>query len=132
MIIDNYTTDSSKSNDGVWFDHDGASFLVARYTKLAFINHLEVLKKPFAKRIAKGKFGIEDELPLIAKAMSEHILLDWKGVKTAEGKEIKYSKEIAEKFLSSPEAEEFRELISGFAENVDAFRSEAIEASGKK
>ena len=132
MNINDYITDTSKSNDGVWFDHEGASFLVARYTKPGFLNRLEALKKPYERKIAKGTFTVEDELPIMAKALSEHILLDWKGVYTAEGKEIKYSKENAEKFLGNPQAAEFRDLISTFSQDADAFRSEVEKEVEKK
>ena len=66
----------------------------------------------------------------MAKAVSETILLGWKGLQM-DGKELKYSTGKAYEILADPTAEEFLALILEYAQDNERFRNEKLEEMAK-
>jgi len=67
---------------------------------------------------------------IMAKAVSETILLGWKGLQM-DGKELKYSTEKAYEILADPTAEEFLALILEYAQDNERFRNAKLEEMAK-
>ena len=107
-IFDQFGTDHTKEEEGVWIDFgpnsDGTnpSFKIARMSSSnkKFALAVEKATKPFTfangklKTIPKDK---SDELFL--NVFCEVVLLDWKHVQTKHGEEIPYTKENAKDLM---------------------------------
>lgn len=118
-------------NEGVWVDYDGeTSFLIARMGNPKFKARFTALMAPHQRRFDAGKLSQEMQSQIMAKAVSETILLGWKGLKM-DGKEITYSADKAFDILNDPTAEEFLALILEYAQDNERFRNEQLEESAK-
>jgi len=92
---------TAKEENGVWFERDGASFLVASLVKPAY-------QSAYAKKLAqhlrtKRHTDVTDEMDVrfTAELFADHILLDWKGI-TEKGNALVFSKAKALELLSNP------------------------------
>lgn len=127
-IFATYATDEQLEVEGAWFDlSKTAKVRVARANNE---NYLATLRKKLnSNQHALDVGGKEaDELAegLIVEAMSETILLDWKGLQFKK-KDVPYSKEMARTMLR---IKDFRKRISGFADTFEAFKVKAEEEQG--
>ena len=93
MELKDFKTDKNKEKDGVWEDlGDGCSVLVARYGNQAMVNAYRRYPRVLRQRLESGQVDDDKSSAIMAKVMSDTILLDWKGLKE-DGKEVAYSKE---------------------------------------
>lgn len=84
---------------------------------------------PRARRI--NGLSRDDRDRINATLLLDHALIDWRGPEDDEGKPEPYSKELATKYLTTPEYEPFRDAVM-WAANVVAERGLAeIEADAK-
>ena len=127
MEYNNYTVDTDKSEEGVWMEHDGAKFKIARFGNPKFTSYMETLFKPYKRQGASQAKTIE----LGAKALAKYILLDWDGLKV-NGVVVEYSYDKALELLSNPGADEFRDLISNLSQDEEQFREEQVTKTEKK
>lgn len=117
-------------NKGAWMVYDEeTSFLVARRTNPKYQSFIskawrENEKVLTSKRNYDQSNKLADEFML--EAVAVHLLLDWKGVVDAKGKEVLYSPELAVTVLE--EHDDLRALIEEYAEN----RSNYIEEQTSK
>lgn len=131
MDLAEVKVDRKTQNEGVWVEHDmTTSFLIARMGNPKFKARFNSLMAPHQRKYEAGKLDMEMQGQIMARAVSETILLDWKGL-TLDGKEIKYSKERAFEILSDATAEEFLALILEYAQDNERFRNEKLETSSK-
>ena len=131
MDLAEVKVDRKTQNEGVWVAHDmTTSFLIARMGNPKFKTRFNSLMAPHQRKYEAGKLDMEMQGQIMARAVSETILLDWKGL-TLDGKEIKYSKEKAFEILSDATAEEFLALILEYAQDNERFRNEKLETSSK-
>ena len=131
MEFNNYKVDSAKSEDGVWMEHDGAQFLIARFGNIKFVNYLEKLRRPYERVISNGTISNDKLTEIGCRAIAKYILLDWKGL-TVNGKEVPYSEDKAFELLIMPNAEEFRNLISNLSQDVEQYREDSVSKLEKK
>lgn len=133
-----FATDLEASKDGVWHRIDEETQIkVAKarnenFKKRAFELFNENKIELFSKT---GKFTDLDERKLMSQLIAETILLDWRGVKDQDGKEVKYTPEIGAQVLANPEMGDFLELVQTCAENEEAYRKavlEKVEEQAKK
>lgn len=133
-----FATDLEASKDGVWHRIDEETQIkVAKarnenFKKRAFELFNENKIELFSKT---GKFTDLDERKLMSQLIAETILIDWKGVKDQDGKEVKYTPEIGAQVLANPEMGDFLELVQTCAENEEAYRKavlEKVEEQAKK
>jgi hypothetical protein len=68
----------------------------------------------------------------MSQLIAETILIDWKGVKDQDGKEVKYTPEIGAQVLANPEMGDFLELVQTCAENEEAYRKAVLEKVGEQ
>jgi len=131
MDLAEVKVDRKTQNEGVWVEHDmTTSFLIARMGNPKFKTRFNALMAPHQRKYEAGKLDMEMQGQIMARAVSETILLDWRGL-TLDGKEIKYSKERAFEILSDATAEEFLALILEYAQDNERFRNEKLETSSK-
>ena len=133
-----FATDLEASKDGVWHRIDEETQIkVAKarnenFKKRAYELFNENKIEMFSRT---GKFTDLDERKLMSQLIAETILLDWRGVKDQDGKEVKYTPEIGAQVLANPEMGDFLELVQTCAENEEAYRKavlEKVEEQAKK
>ena len=133
-----FATDLEASKDGVWHRIDEETQIkVAKarnenFKKRAYELFNENKIEMFSRT---GKFTDLDERKLMSQLIAETILIDWKGVKDQDGKEVKYTPEIGAQVLANPEMGDFLELVQTCAENEEAYRKavlEKVEEQAKK
>ncbi len=129
MDIGKLKTNEVAENEGVWFPYGDASFLVARTGNKAYVKMITKLVNRHRITL-DGRNEEADQLSekLLVQTIASTILLGWKGNVRIDNELIEYSQENAEKALY---IKEFRKIILGFADDVDAYRDE-VEAAEKK
>jgi hypothetical protein len=120
-------TDSKLELEGVWIEStvaDGVEWLIARENNPRHEKKYNDLMAPHYKTIRKGKpVNRAKERKARIIAISETILLDWRGMKE------EYSRAAAVALLT-----DFRDIleeVEDFSRDVSAFRAEYIEDSEK-
>ena len=131
MDLTNVKVDKKTQSEGVWVEYDNeTSFLVARMGNPKFKQRFTALMSPHQRKFDAGKLDMEMQSQIMARAVSETILLDWQGLKM-DGKELKYTKEKAFEILSDPTAEEFLAIIIEYAQDNENYRNEKLEGMAK-
>lgn len=121
-------------DNGVWVGdfkgYPGVSFKVRGLGS-------DIAKKRMADEKAKARIGNEGEVlseeqlaKVTAKVLADAVLLDWKGL-TDGGKEVKYTKALADKWLNSRNGEKLAMLVLRAAYRVDAEPNAFVEKATK-
>lgn len=113
---------------GTWTSFRGAEFLIAHAGSLKFQRAMMRLQKPFRRKMERGEMDPADQKRILIQALAESILLDWKGVKDSDGKEVSYSRDLGVKAITNDES--FREFIMEFSMDMQNFIEEAAEHEG--
>lgn len=120
--------DLTALDKGVWTEWGGSSFLIAHISNMKFQRSLSRLQHPHRRKIEQGTIDPAVNKKIVATAMSEAILLDWKDVIDANKANVPFSAAAAEKALVGDP--EFRDFVSDFAMNMSNYRDEEVEALG--
>lgn len=129
-LFKTFKTDESKEQDGVWVQlDDGKSRLKIARNLNARYRAAQQLKMQRYKMAAKVK-TIPDDVwnDMFNELIAETILVDWEGI-TKDGKPYPYSKENALEAIA--ELKDFREMVMGFAVDMDNFKQELDEGTEK-
>ena len=121
--------DLSSLDTGVWEEFKGSKFLIAHISNSNFQRALTRYQQPYRRKIADGTIDPEKNKEILAKALSEAILLDWTDVIDKSGQPVKYTKALA--FSAIMRDPEFRDFVSEFAMAMSNFRSSEIDDLGK-
>jgi hypothetical protein len=123
-----FKTDKELEENGVWFKPDRGgeySFLVRRFgganahrLKLA----TEKYVKPHLRKIEAGAMSQEDMDKVNLQAFISSCIVDWKGVKDEDGKEIPFSFETALEVLLP--LEELSNTLYRYANSFETYREE--------
>lgn len=121
--------DPEKSENGIWiFIDDETEVLVARWGNPKMRKALQHLQKE-QKRFMKGAKSDDKKLESqMLDILSEHILLNWRGMKT-NGKECKYSVTKARELLADPNLIDFRDIVFEISQESERFHQEEINDS---
>lgn len=118
-----YGVNATLEIEGVWSDiGDGASVKVARAGNSAYIAAIRKLMKPHRLTLRKGSLPDDLADKIGIQAMSETILLDWKGI-ILDGKPFEYSTTNAVTVLTK--YKDFREQIVELAAELSLYQEEA-------
>ena len=117
-----------KQTKGSWHDFYDAQLRVAAISNFAFSDYYNSLRKPYERQLEKGTASTELQTSLLCKALSKHVLLDWKGIGDGE-REIPYSVETAYEFLM--ENVELRNFVVSVASDDANFVAEKTAADSK-
>lgn len=124
-----FGTDSKKEVEGVWEDFgDGLEVKIARIGNPIYQKAFQKISKPHKKAIRRGTLRDEKAEELLIEAMAKAIVLDWKGLEE-DGKEVPYNHNNCVKILT--EYKDFREQVSEFATEIEAFRCDEDEEAEK-
>lgn len=112
-----------------WGKFRGGDFLIAPTSNLAFQRAVNRLQAPHRKKIEKGTLDPQTSLDISCEAMGEHLVLGWKNVAMADGKEVTFSPDEAKKLLIA--MPDFREFVQDYALDLENFRQAETEELGK-
>lgn len=125
--INDFKLDKAAKQDGVWIDMGGdAAFLIASFDNPSFTDAFRKATKPYNDL---GK-EIDDEaqLEIMARTMSQFIVLDWRGVFDDKA-ELEYSQDNCYRLLK--ELEWIRSKLIAEAQKLENFRTKATEETSK-
>ncbi len=122
-------TDPTLEKDGVEVElGDGASIVVRPLKNEAFKKYLNELLKPHERKIQQKRMDSKLQDDLTRKAISKHVLIDWKGIEV-DGKKVKYSPQAAEELMIR--FEDFQEDVITAAMARETFAAEVAEENEK-
>lgn len=126
-----FGTDKKKEVEGVWFDiTDDIKMLLARYGNPRFKQLVQKFNKPIRSKLRTGTATTEEVNKVLAKAMSQSVVLDWKGVTDESGNVVEYSPEAAYKYLIElPDLMEYLAELSGGLEEYRSGEMETLEGN---
>lgn len=113
--------------DGQWADFKGSQFLIAHNSNTDFQRTFAKLQSPYRRQIEKGTLDPDVSVDILCKAMSKHIMLDWKNV-AAGGKTVEYTPERAYSALKNNP--DLREFVIEYSLDMDNFREQEMEEEG--
>lgn len=93
-----FGTDKNLEENGVWFAiGGGVEFLIRRFSAQNSRMKMAMAKyyKPRAREIDNNTISTQDSLEINVKIFVSTCLINWKGVKDSEGKELPYNAETA-------------------------------------
>lgn len=121
--INDFRLDKDAKQSGVWVPlGGGAEFKLASFDNPSFTEAFRKATKPYndlGKKIPEA-----DQIVIMARCMSQFIVLDWKGVYDGD-KELPYSSDNAFRLLS--ELEWIRDRLIAEARDLEHFRAKARE-----
>ncbi|HEY7821606.1 MAG TPA: hypothetical protein VIG24_02170 [Acidimicrobiia bacterium] len=121
--INDFRLDKDAKQNGVWVDFGGgASFKIANFDNPSFTDAFRKATKPY-NDLGK-KIPEDDQIEIMARTMSNFIVLDWKGVFDGDN-ELPYSPDAAYRLLK--ELEWIRTRIIKEAQDLEHFRAKARE-----
>lgn len=122
LIFDEQNT---SIDSGVWRDLNESKFLIASSASLKFVRTLTRLQKPHRRKIDRNEMDPGEMQNILIQAISESVLLDWKGVKNREGAEVEYTPERGRQALKNNPA--FREFVMEVSSDLGNFQAEERE-----
>lgn len=125
----NIDNDVSVLTKGVWVTFGGSQFLIAHMSNVGFTRAVMRGQAPYRKKIEAGSLDPAISREIMTKAMSTHLVLDWKDVVDSNGDQVQFSSEACYKALSNNE--DLRDFVSEFAMNLDNYKKEEKDALGK-
>lgn len=131
-LYDVYETDTALETEGVWVAlTKDIQVKVAALPNPNFVDYLTKLQKPYKGQIRKNSLDKEIEEDLYVKAVAKTVLIDWKGIKDKENKDIPYSYENAYKLLSDKSLKRFKSDIILLSTEAETFKAEEKEEAVK-
>jgi hypothetical protein len=126
-IFDLCETDDNLSENGKWFTDvfapgDGIAIKLRSFASARAVNVRTVLLKKYQRYQKKGEFPPEVDQRMMIEQLVDSIIVDWKGIRGRDNKEIPYSKEAA---ILLCKMTNFRATIVQLATASDAFKAEA-------
>mgnify|MGYP001767367052 CR=1 FL=1 len=125
----NIDADLSNLEKGVWAEYRGSNFLIAHTSSPKFQRSLARHQLPVRRKLNEGTLDPEKNKEIVARAMSESILLDWKDVVDGDKKAVPYTPELAFKALMRDP--EFRDFVTEFAMAISNFRDAEVSEMGE-
>lgn len=127
-----FGTDKNAETEGVWIDYGEAGRIkIARSggANKAYTNALQKMYKENRRQMETDTMSDEVAERKVREIFVRHVIIDWEGVKDANGKNMSCTFDNANKLLTDlPDL--YRDLIQE-AGKVSNFRAEALEADAK-
>lgn len=123
-----FSTDEKLEAEGKWFPiSKKAKVKVARTGNPNYTSLLREKLKEAQLDMMPGEEGEAVAEAILIDVAAKTLLVDWSGVKDAQGNDVPYSHAQAAKYLA---VKDFRAKIRGFADNFEAFRLKAEAEQG--
>lgn len=121
--------DNEAQAHGTWVDYSGSQFLIASINNFSFQREFNKLQRPHQRKIDKNTLDPKISLEILSKAMSNHILLDWKKVCDKAGAVVMYSPDRAYSVLMGNA--DLRSYVQEVAMDIENYKAEQEEDEGK-
>jgi hypothetical protein len=121
LIIDEQ---NDQIDNGIWREFEGSEFLIASSASIKFMRTMARLQKPFRRQLEKNELDPAEQQKMLIQALSQSILLDWKGVQNKAGEDVKYTTTDGAKALKNPA---FREFVMEVSSDLANFKAEEKE-----
>jgi hypothetical protein len=118
--------------DGVWIEYqeEDCKLLIARMGNPKNRKAYERAQAKYKSRGRRKDLTPDQNIEVLARCLSESILLDWEGIMDMQGKALEYSREAAYQALRWDL--DLRLFVSEQADISENFRAEEVEKTGKK
>lgn len=126
MIFD---ADQPLVDAGVWRSFKGADFLIAHISNLKFQRALAKHQQPHRKKLEQGSLDPEVNRDITCRALSEGVLLNWRGVTDRQKSPVDYTAERG--FIALSKNGELRDFVSEVAMNMGNYIEEEAESLEK-
>lgn len=123
LEISDYNRSEEKSEKGIWINHDGAKLKIRHFENEDFRGFIRS-RTQANQRLPDGLTGdddISDEEA--AKAIAEHILIDWEGLEV-NGEEVEYDVDLAKELLVKTELDR---VVLTYAQDYSQFKDDKEE-----
>lgn len=124
-----FDADNPKIDEGIWKEFRGSKFLIAHLTNMKFQRALAKHQQPYRKKLENGTLDPKVQRNVLAKAMAEGILLDWKDVVNKEKVATPYTPEAA--LVALVKSSDLRDFVTEVAANLSLFVEEETEELGE-
>lgn len=125
----NIDADLSNLETGVWAEYRGSKFLIAHTSSPKFQRALARHQLPFRRKLNEGTLDPEKNKEIVAKAMSEAILLGWEDVQNKDKQTVPHT--IAAGYTALMRDPEFRDFVTEFAMAISNYRAAEVEELGE-
>ena len=128
MKITQFKIDGKMETEGVWVPSGGGLELkIARIGNLQYQNYMRKIGKPYSRQLRHGHVDASVLDDLTMRSVAKHILLGWRNLQDADGKDIEHSAEKALELLK--EYRGLYEMVLEIANDAELFRQEEKEDS---
>lgn len=128
MNLKDWITDPKLEEDGVWEtigdDGDSALILIARMGNAKYQRRFSELLEPYLPLAREGKLDQAVTEDLATQAMSEFVLLSWKGI-DEDG--VAIDPTLENRLRALRESRDFRFLVAARASDRAKYRRKAVE-----
>jgi hypothetical protein len=127
MKLSKYAQNLTAAKDGVEIDlGEGLFIRVARSNNEKYNDYLKKALKPYERQLRMKQLPDATFEKIYNQAIAETVILGWKGLEDADGKDIPYSKEKVVELLADPVYSDFKELLLGLASEQAVFAAESV------
>jgi hypothetical protein len=117
-------TDLAAERDGVWIEHPrGFEARIASTSQREYQIEVRKLAKLSGLNLNDAKTTIEDLKRALSPAYAKHLMRDVRGLND-NGKPIKYTPEVGERWFKDPRFKALRDWVLEQAGNIELFRED--------
>jgi hypothetical protein len=133
MKLNLFALDSSKIDEGVWFDYPRTKGVRVRVRSTESKVYQETLGKLREAKLAGRAGGLnpEEETEILLQATSQAMVTDWE-IKDEDGNPVAYTPAVGAEVFGNVEYADFYNFVVGRAVNIAHFARVRMEASVKK
>lgn len=131
-LYDKFSTDADAEKDGIWLDYgDGERIKIRRAggKNLAYKRAIERLSRDKKFQLQTDSLSDDESRELMIEVYAKSVILDWKGIKGEDGKDMPFNVENAKKLLT--DLPDLFVSIMEQAKNIEWFRKKVDEADAK-
>lgn len=123
LNLANQRRDPELAKSGRWDRyHEGIELRIASADNPEFEAAQRELLRPHLEEIRAGKLSLRDQLRIFARAIADHLLVGWRGVKDEGGAEVEFSRELARAEVEHEDADDLRNFIFQRAADAAKYR----------
>lgn len=132
-LLKQFGTNTGAQEEGVWHSLGGGIQVNLRRINSKKANAVnDKYMEPLQAMYPEGDFPEDAQREVLLRQISEGLVADWKGIKDDEGKDLKFSPEVAYDLLSDPSLDDFNLKLLSLSSNMKHYKlakevKEAVE-----